>query len=122
VWISVFVSAVLLNCHIYYNIRKTLKLSPLLLYFSIFVEESFSIQSIIETNKVYRIVTIFWLLTAVVLTNLHNSHVISELKAPLKGVQLTSMDDFNGSYNKDTLRKIAFSYLLNRAKPLWLSG
>jgi len=118
VWISVFVSAVLLatflNCHIYYNISKTLHFPSLLLYFSIFVEESFSIPSIIEKNKVYRMVTIFWLLTAVVLTNLYNSHVISELNSPLKGAQLTSMADLYGSSNNDTLKKIAFSYYLGR--------
>jgi len=100
----------------YYNISKRLHFPSLLLYFSIFVEESFSIPSIIERNKVYRIAAIFWLLTAVVLTNLYNSHVISELNSPLKGAQLTSIDDLYGSSTNVTLRKISSIYYLNKGR------
>jgi len=63
-----------------------------LLYFSIFVEESYSVPSKLNNNQVYRIATGLWLLTAVVLTNPYISHVISELNAPLKGTKLKTLE------------------------------
>jgi len=103
VWISIIVCGVLLaaflNFHIHFNISKTLHFSSLLFYLSIFVEETFSIPSILRNNKVYRTATILWLLTAIVLTNIYVSHVISGLNAPLKGEKLTSINDLYGNAN-----------------------
>jgi len=56
VWIAIVLSGILLaaflKCHIYYNISKKLNFSTWLFYFSIFMEESFSIPSNIGNDKV----------------------------------------------------------------------
>jgi len=57
------------------------------------MEESYSIPKIIGRNKVYRVATILWLLTAIVLTNIYVSHVISGLNAPLEGEKLRKFED-----------------------------
>jgi len=96
VWVAIILSGVLLatflKCHIYYNLSKTLNFCTFLFYFSIFMEETYSIPSKIGKNKVYRTATILWLLTAIVLTNSYISHVISGLNAPLKGRKLENND------------------------------
>jgi len=101
VWIALVLSGILiaifLQCHIYYNLSKTLNFSTLLFYFSIFTEESYSIPSNVGKNKVYRMATILWLLTAVVYTNTYISHVISELNAPLAGEKIENKDVFENS-------------------------
>jgi len=92
VWIGITFSGVLLaaflKLHIYHNLSKAIHFSTLLFYFSIFTEESFSIPSVIDKSRVYRIATILWLLTSLVLTNCYISHVISGLNAPLMGEKL----------------------------------
>jgi len=124
VWILVILSgiaiAVFLKCHVFHNISKSLNFSTWLFYFSIFTEEAFSVPLKISKDKVYRTATILWLLTAVVLTNIYISHVISQLNAPLKGMGLTSLkvilDNFSTEYNLKTVfkfydrRVILFNY------------
>jgi len=104
VWIAMMLSGVLLStflkCHIYYNLSKTLNFSTLLFYFSIFMEETYSIPSKIRNDKVYRTATILWLLTAIVLTNSYISHVISGLNAPLAGKKLGN-NDLYGNLSKE---------------------
>jgi len=101
VWIAITLSgcllAIFLKYHIYYNLSKTLNFSTLLFYFSIFMEESYNIPSNIQNNKVYRIATILWLLTAVVYTNSYISHVISRLNAPLTGEKLGNSNLYGNS-------------------------
>jgi len=96
VWIAIILSGILiasfLKWHIHYNLSKTLNFSTLLFYFSIFMEEAYSVPLIIRNNKVYRTATILWLLTAIMLTNTYISHVISGLNAPLKGEKLKNND------------------------------
>jgi len=96
VWIAIILSGILiatfLKCHIFYNLSTTLNFSTFLFYFSIFMEESFSIPSTIGNNNVYRTATILWLLTAIVLTNTYISHVISGLNAPLVGKRLENKE------------------------------
>jgi len=99
--------AVFLKCHVFHNISKSLNFSTWLFYFSIFTEEAFSVPLKISKDKVYRTATILWLLTAVVLTNIYVSHVISLLNAPLKGMRLTSqklfLHNFRTEYNGKTV-------------------
>jgi len=115
VWIAIIMSGILiatfLKWHIYCHISKTLNFSTLLFYFSIFMEEAYSIPSIIRTNKVYRTATILWLLTAIVLTNTYISHVISGLNAPLTGEKLEN-DDLYGNWSKEP--EIDLEYFLHR--------
>jgi len=114
VWICIvlcgIVLATFLNLHIYYNISRKLNFSSVLFYFSICTEESFSIPQSIEKNRIYRMVTIIWLLTAVVLTNTYGSHVISELNAPLKGEKLKYIKDTYGDNTNVTLMDTADFY------------
>jgi len=115
-WISIVlvgvVLATFLNLHIHYNINKNLNFSSLLLYFSIFMEESFSIPTILQKDKVYRVATILWLLTACVLTNIYISHVISGLNSPLQGEKLTNINDLYEKTTNETddeLKEIYYS-------------
>jgi len=102
VWISILLTGgflvAFLNCYIYFALREEVsKFSSFLFFFSIFVEESYNIPSKLEMNKIYKICTYFWLLTAVVLTNLYISNVISELNAPLKGDKLSKISSLYNS-------------------------
>jgi len=110
VWISVIVTGMLLaaflNWHIHRNINKKLSFSSMLFYFSIFMEEPYSIPLSIRNNKVYRTASILWLLTAIVLTNTYVSHVISELNAPLNGENLSNIDDLSTNKSNVTPEEI----------------
>jgi len=101
VWIAIISSGIVLatflKCHIYYNLSKAVNFSTWLFYFSIFMEESYSIPSNIGKNKVYRTATILWLLVAVVYTNTYISNVISGLNAPLKGEKVGNNDLYGNS-------------------------
>jgi len=118
VWIAIILSGILiatfLKGHIYYNLSKTLNFSTLLFYFSIFMEEAYSIPSTIRNNKVYRTASILWLLTAIVLTNIYISHVISGLNAPLAGEKLKNNDLYGNLSKEPETDLIYFS------KPGWL--
>jgi len=113
-WIAILLSGILLatflKYHIYYNISKTLNFSTVLFYFSIFMEESYSIPSKISNNRVYRTATILWLLVAVVYTNTYISHVISGLNAPLTGKQIGNNDVYG---NTSTEPEIDFNFFSN---------
>jgi len=110
VWISIALSgtllAVFLNYQIYHNISQSINFSSVLFYFSIFMEETFSIPSKIGNNRVHRISTILWLLTAIVLTNTYVSHVISGLNAPLRGEKLRTTVDLYGNSTNATEKTI----------------
>jgi len=107
-WISIILSGILiatfLKCHIYYNLSKSLNFSTLLFYFSIFMEEAYSIPSIVQNSKVYRTATVLWLLTAVVLTNCYISHVISGLNAPLAGEKINNNDLYQNSSKEPEIK------------------
>jgi len=106
VWISIISSGnllpIFLKYLIHYNIRRTVNFSTWLFYFSIFLEESYSIPSIIDKNKVYKIAAILCLLTGIVLTNVYVSHVISGLNAPLQGQKLKTISDFYVNMSNET--------------------
>jgi len=116
VWIAIILSGMLiatfLKCYIYYNISKTLNFSTAMFYFSIFMEESYSIPSKIGKNKVYRTATILWLLTAVVLTNTYISHVTSGLNAPLTGEKLGYNELYENSSDEPTVELVNFIHTL----------
>jgi len=109
VFSGIFLAA-FLKFHIHYNISKALNFSSLLFYFSIFMEESYSIPKTIGKNKVYMIGTILWLLTAIVLTNIYVSHVISGLNAPLTGERLKNIEDLHTNFSNKTPRDILKFY------------
>jgi len=110
VWTEIILCGMLLsaflNCHVYYNLSKTINFSSWLFYFSICMEESYSIPSIIGNNKVFRTSTILWLLTAVVLTNTYVSHVISGLNATLLGNNLGGIKDLYGNISEEPENEI----------------
>jgi len=120
VWIAIILSGVLLatflKCHIYYNLSKTLNFCTFLFYFSIFMEETYSIPLKIRNNTVYRTATILWLLTAIVLTNSYISHVISGLNAPLAGKKL-GQNDLYGNLSKEP--EIKFEPYVKHYGMLW---
>jgi len=117
VWVakilSVIVIATFLKFHIHYNLSKTSHFSTWLFYFSILTEESYSIPSSIGNNKVFRIATILWLLTSIVLTTTYISHVISGLNAPLEGEKIKNSDFYGSSspdYETDIRNIIVYHY------------
>jgi len=127
VWISLVLCGILLatfmKFHIYYNLSKTLSFSTLLFYFSIFMEETYSIPSILGNDKVYRTATILWLLTAIVLTNTYISHVISGLNAPLTGTEIRNNDLYgNFSQHPNFSEHLHFLHHLQINLSLFFSG
>jgi hypothetical protein len=46
------------------------------------------------------VITIAWLLTSIIFTNLYTGHVITELSVPLKGEVLHALEDIFGAYDK----------------------
>jgi len=100
--ISAFLSTLL--C---YKIQGVKSFSPLLFYFSIFVEETYSIPSRIRNNQIYRMATCLWLLSAIVVTNIFISHVISGLNAPLPGQKLETIHDIStkGEISKEIFKR-----------------
>jgi len=91
-WIMILLSGLLMSGLLYLHIRQNIpsasSFSPLLFFFSTFMEESYNIPLALSTDKVYRIVVSFWLLLSVIFTNTYVSNVISEIEVPFSGERI----------------------------------
>jgi len=110
VWIMIVLSGIVistfLNLHIKVSLVSLHNFSSVLFFFSTFTEESYSIPSSLNKNKVYRVSSISWLLLSVILTNTYVSNVISGLNSPLRGTKLFNSTDLtvknNSGHGQDT--------------------
>jgi hypothetical protein len=97
VWITLFVFGSCITIFIYlYNRRFQLSQSfnPFFFFLSTLVEEPYSVPTALWKNRVFKTITIPWLLTAVIFSNLYAGLMISDVTAPRRSKILTSFDDF----------------------------
>jgi hypothetical protein len=88
-----------------YNRYKELSpsFSSFFFFVSTLVEEPYSVPTALWNDSKFKVITIAWLLTSVIFTNLYTGRVITELSAPLKGEVLHTLEDIFGAYDKHDL-------------------
>jgi hypothetical protein len=74
--------------------------SPFFFFASTLVEEPYSVPSSLWNDSKFKIITIAWLLTAMIFTNLYAGLMITELSVPLKGEVLHELQDIFGTYKE----------------------
>jgi hypothetical protein len=95
VWFSLFLCCSLIGAFIsIYNMKFKLSksFSSYFFFVSTLFEEPYSVPSVLWNNRVFKTVTITWLLTAMVFTNLYIGLMISDVTSPLQGERLVSFD------------------------------
>jgi hypothetical protein len=96
------VSIIAIFIYIYNRMKKlSPSFSPFFFFASTLVEEPYSVPTALWNDSKFKIITIAWLLTAVIFTNLYAGLMITELSVPLKGEILHSLDDVFGPYHKN---------------------
>jgi hypothetical protein len=70
--------------------------SPIFFFVSTLVEEPYSVPSAIWNSRVFKIITLAWVLTPIVFTNLYIGLVISDVTAPVRGEILNTFDKVLG--------------------------
>jgi hypothetical protein len=96
VWLSLFMFYSMTAAFIsVYNTKLKLSesFSPYFFFLSTLFEEPYSVPSALWNNRVFKTVTISWLLTAMIFTNLYVGLMISDVTSPLQGERLASFDD-----------------------------
>jgi hypothetical protein len=96
VWFSMLLCCSLIAVLIsLYNMKLKLSesFSPYFFFVSTLFEEPYSVPSVLWNNRVFKTVTITWLLTAMIFTNLYIGLMISDVTSPLQGQRLVSFDE-----------------------------
>jgi hypothetical protein len=96
VWIALFSSCSLISLIIsLYNRKNNLSesFSSIFFFLSTLVEEPYSVPSVLWNNKVFKTVTLAWLLTAIVFTNVFIGLMISDVTAPVQGKRSANFDE-----------------------------
>jgi hypothetical protein len=114
-WIGIGAILTIIVVFIYvYNRKKKLSpsFSPFFFFVSTLVEEPYSVPTALWNDSKFKIVTIFWLLTAVIFTNLYTGLMIGELSAPIRDQTLNSFKDVFGvgtaGNHSDTFTRMMF--------------
>jgi hypothetical protein len=95
VWFSILLCCSLIGAFTsFYNLKLKLteNFSPYFFFVSTLFEEPYSVPSVLWNNRVFKTVTISWLLTAMVFTNLYTGLMISDVTSPLQTERLVSFD------------------------------
>jgi hypothetical protein len=95
VWISIALCCSIITLFIYvYNWTHKLSKSfnPFFFFVSTLFEEPYSVPLVFWNNRIFKTLTITWLLTAVIFTNLYIGLMVSDVTAPLQGETLSSFD------------------------------
>jgi hypothetical protein len=95
VWVSILFCCFLIGTFIsLYNMKLKLSksFSPYFFFISTLFEEPYSVPSALWNNRVFKTVTVTWLLTAMVFTNLYIGLMISDVTSPLQRERLVSFD------------------------------
>jgi hypothetical protein len=95
VWISIVSVCMLISITVfvlnrYYKLSKSF--SPFFFFISTLLEEPFSVPSAVWNNRIFKTLTISWILTAMVFTNLYIGLMISDVTAPLQGEKVKSFN------------------------------
>jgi hypothetical protein len=85
-----------------YNRKRNLSpsFSPFFFFASTLVEEPYSVPTALWNDSKFRMITIAWLLTAMIFTNLYSGQMITDVSVPLKGDILHSLEQVFGPYHK----------------------
>jgi hypothetical protein len=95
VWMSITLCCTIITgvIHIYNRIfHLSTSFSPIFFFMSTLVEEPYSVPSAIWNSRVFKIITLAWVLTAIVFTNLYIGLVISDVTAPVRGEIFNTFD------------------------------
>jgi hypothetical protein len=102
-WLSLgcFLSAIAIFIYIYNRKQKlSPSFSPFFFFVSTLFEEPYSVPTALWNDSKFKTITIAWLLTAIIFTNVYTGLMISELTVPLKGAILHTLEDVFGAYAK----------------------
>jgi hypothetical protein len=77
--------------------------SPIFFFFSTLVEEPYSVPVAIWNSKIFKIITLTWLLMAIVFTNLYIGLMISDVTAPVRGEIFNTFDKVLGMKNDNVM-------------------
>jgi len=68
-------------------------LQPVIFYSSIYIDQGFTVPSEVEQDLVFRLGLIFYLIGSIIFSNCYKSLVILGLNAPMRGVNVESLDE-----------------------------
>jgi hypothetical protein len=95
-------SSIAIFIYIYNRCKKlSPSFSPFFFFVSTLVEEPYSVPTALWNDSKFKVITIAWLLTAVIFTNLYTGQMITELSVPLEGEVLHALEDIFGAYGKN---------------------
>jgi hypothetical protein len=100
-WLCIGLCLTVIAVFIYiYNRQRELSLSfsPFFFFISTIFDEPYSIPTAIWNDKTFKTVTIAWLLTSFIFTNLYTGIMISDLSVPSRGEALNGFEDVFGTY------------------------
>jgi hypothetical protein len=98
------VSSIAIFIYIYNRCKKySPSFSPFFFFVSTLVEEPYSVPTALWNDSKFKTITIAWLLTSIIFTNLYTGQMITELSVPLKGEVLHTLEDIFGAYDENDL-------------------
>jgi hypothetical protein len=129
-WIALGIILTTISVFIYvYNRNKNLSpsFSPFFFFVSTLFEEPYSVPTALWNNSKFKTITIVWLLTAVIFTNLYTGQMIGDLSVPIRDQALYSFDDVFGFHGTsivsassiwESVNFWTFNYTLSEERPL----
>jgi hypothetical protein len=116
-WICIGAVIITISLFIYvYNRKKGLSLSfsPFFFFVSTLFEEPYSVPTALWNDSKFKTITIVWLLTAGIFTNLYTGQMITDLSIPFRGQALHSFEDVFGAVfvNAFSAADTAFSRIM----------
>jgi hypothetical protein len=114
VWMFITLSCSIITgvIHIYNRIfHLSTSFSPIFFFMSTLVEEPYSVPSAIWNSRVFKIITLAWIVTAIMFTNLYNGLVISDVTAPVRGEIFNTFDKVLAINDKTIPSPTMFSQL-----------
>jgi hypothetical protein len=97
-------SSIAIFIYIYNRYKKlTPSFSPFFFFLSTLFEEPYSVPTALWNDSKFKVITIAWLLTSIIFTNLYTGQMLSELSVPLKGEVLHTLEDIFGAYDENDL-------------------
>jgi hypothetical protein len=94
-------SSIAIFIYIYNRYKKlSPSFSPFFFFLSTLFEEPYSVPTALWNDSKFKVITVAWLLTSIIFTNLYTGQMITELSVPLKGEVLHALEDIFGAYDK----------------------
>jgi hypothetical protein len=81
------------------KLKLSKNFSPFFFFVSTLVEEPYSVPSSLWNNRFFKTLTLTWLLTAIIFTNLYVGLMISDVTTPLQGEILSNFDQVLNTEN-----------------------